>query len=285
MFVAAAVQADQISGRGAAFTESVRQRRGAAVELAVGKPPVAGDHGNRFGRRSGLTGDHRFDPLPAWVIERRIIEALQQLLVTGGRRECLGDRTTWPGDHAAQAFAVEIEPAPDRCGVEERSAVLCLEDDLVLVLAGVEEQLEVLVTPRIAAQMHAQAGRRQLLAADRRVEIEQHRNERQATGIALDRQGLEQTAEGAGLVFVGVEDPLARGGEQVDEGTVDLDGDPDRQQLHAVTDQSEAPFGRLPGSRNPDHEVVLPGQTGEQCPVDGEQRDEQAGAVLRNRSA
>src|SRR5690606_34710547 len=80
---------------------------------------------------------------------------------------------------------------------------------------GVDEDLEALVAARVAAEIHRQAGETRGLALQRLVDVEHHADQRQARGIALELDLLQQRAERVALVLDRVEQGVLGVAEQL----------------------------------------------------------------------
>ena len=185
------------------------------------------------------------------------------------------------GHERCEQLLVVTHPAAHGGGVEQIAVELTLECDAGVALDGVHEQVEVLTHTRHRQQLGSQAVKRHRCRRHGAIEIENHRHQRQPAWIARDRQHFQQLAKAERLMLEGIQ----RRGPHVRQQRVRTSGrvyaDPHRQHVHAVTDEAFVPCGRLPGRRDTDHQIILPGQAMHQRRESAEQRGEQTASSLR----
>ena len=224
------------------------------------------------------------------AVDQRYRGAVQALRASGvvpaGQQRLLGiaqgglgaDGTLRVFGHGEQQRGVALQPLVDAGIVEQRGAVLAFDAQPLVDRGEVEEEFEVLEAARHAGDMRLEAveahhGRIQSL-----VEVEHHRNQRQARRITLQGQVAQQRAEGEALVLEGIEQLALHAGQPVGAGGFRVDAVAHRQQVHAVADDV-GQFGRqLAGGGYPHHHVGTAGQARDEQLEAAEQEREQADA-------
>ena len=284
VMIAIAEQADAATRLDAGGAQRGGDGGGLGGQLVIGARRLdavgAGDpHGDALGLAAGGGGEQLLDA--AGLRERALgaVPAGEGAAIFVGDDGQPADRLLGIGDGAAQQQLVGGEPAADGGGVEQIGVVLALQAHAGgAIVDGVDEQLEGLVVARVGGQLQRQAGQRVGLAAERLIDVEHHRDQRQAAGIAGDRQALQHAAEGDVLVIEGVEHALAGGGHQLGEAIGALHGGAQRQHVDAVADQALEALGVLAGGGDADDQLGGAAEAVQERVEAGEQGGQQAGA-------
>ena len=182
-----------------------------------------------------------------------------------------------------QELLVHAEPALNSASLEEVRVVLALERHLAPQLHRVEKQVEVLEVARICYELRFQTLETDVGARHTPVNVEDNRYERQPTRVAPQRELGEQLTKSEILVFLRVQEPGPRSGEDLCEWLIVVHGDANGQHVHEVADERVVACHRLPCHWYADYDVLEAGQAMHQQLEACEQRHEQARALARSR--
>ena len=186
----------------------------------------------------------------------------QDFFLRAEDRQCV-ERGFAVGDDALDQLLERAEPAADGGLIVEVGVILALDDELFVGLHEIEEDLEIDELLRVGLGVDFQAVEMDLVDA-RFVDVEHHRHERQATGVARQSEILQQRAEGVILVIVSFENLLFHLDGELAEGASASGLEAQRQEVQAVAYQLVAADAGLAGGRHADDQIVLAGDAVEQ---------------------
>ena len=183
-------------------------------------------------------------------------------------------------DDGFKQRAEMAEPAPDRRRVENVRVVTANHAQSARARVAIDAEVELERTARVRIEFVRESGETDF--TQRRIEIENRRDQRHATGHARHRKILQQPAEGDAPVLERLDHRVLSLCQQARECRRAVGLRAKRQHVHAMPD--EMPATRrvvLSGGRDADGEIVLSGQAVKQCLIRGEQHAEKRRAVLR----
>ena len=186
------------------------------------------------------------------------------------------------GGHALDELCEIGEPALDRRLVVEIGVILALDDEPLVGLHEVEEQVEVDELLRIRLRGHFQSIDVDLIDTGF-VDVEHHGNQRQAAGVAWQREFLKQRAERVVLIVIGFEHLFLGFKRELAEAARSPGGKPQRQEVEAMAYQLVAADARLARCWDADDQIVLPGEAMKQCGKCGKQGGEECSSEFRRR--
>jgi hypothetical protein len=256
-----------------------RQLVGAGVELAVGQPFAAEDHGLGFrtARDRGLEG--LLDRQLGAVRGVGVVPADDQLMPLGrGDQRQLAQARVGIGDDAAQERPVVADGARDRGAVEE---VVAVAEGAAETFRGLlHHQHPVELRRRVVEPEWAESQLGQLQRPDRRVaQGENHLEEGRIAQVALGLELVDELLEGQVLVGLGVEGHVAHPPQEFAEGEVAGGAAAQGQDVDEAADQRLGFGAGAVGDGRADDHVAVVGVARDEDLEGGEQGHEERRAV------
>src|SRR5271165_4409326 len=249
------------------------------VEFRIGQRFRAEADSRGLGRDRGLFGKDLVERFVLGITREGGVPVKQQFVpVAVAQQRQVREQLTRVSRERQQQVLIDVQPALDGGFVKQIRVVVAVQREALRRLHNVQKQVEVHKTLGALFHLAFETGKVQLVAYA--LEIELHFNQRQAAGIARNGEFADQSPVGVALVLVRIDQFAARDGKQFRELHVRGCFDADRQQVHAVADQSFARQRSLGSCGNADYDIALAGQARQQRLKARQQSAEQRRIVL-----